>query len=308
MMRILLFFVDGIGLGEDDPERNPFAAASLPTMRRFTRGQTWHRATPRQRTERAVFVPTDACLGVDGRPQSATGQAAIMTGLNVPATLGYHYGPKPNAQIASLIQQHSLAKKLTGGGYRVAMLNAYPPGFFEGVNNGKRLLSSNQLAIQVAGVPMRTAEALFTGEALSADLTGEGWRTQIGFDETPALTPFEAGQRLARLARNYHFSLFDHWITDVVGHRGGKDEAVRRLEILDGALAGLISAWDDAEGLIVLTSDHGNLEDLSARGHTTNPVPTLVIGDGCEDFAVGLTGLPDVGRAILRTLRRGTAA
>jgi 2,3-bisphosphoglycerate-independent phosphoglycerate mutase len=306
MMRVFLFFVDGIGLGEDDPDRNPFAAASLPTMRSFTGGQAWNRETPRQRSERAVFVPTDACLGVDGKPQSATGQAAIMTGLNVPEVLGYHYGPKPNAQIAGLVRKHSIAKRLTAGGYRIGLLNAYPPGFFESVNNGMRLLSSNQLAMQVAGVQMRTAEMLFNGEALSADLTGEGWRGELGYSETPILTPFEAGQRMARLAMDSHFTLFDHWITDVAGHRGDKAEAVQRLEMLDGALAGLTSAWDDEAGLIVLTSDHGNLEDLSARGHTTNLVPTLIVGERRDAFADGLRSLPDIAHAVLRVLGAGS--
>jgi 2,3-bisphosphoglycerate-independent phosphoglycerate mutase len=306
MMRVFLFFVDGIGLGDDDPEHNPFAAASLPTLRSFTEGQAWLRETPRQRSERAVFVPTDACLGVEGKPQSATGQAAIMTGLNVPETLGYHYGPKPNAQIGALIRTHSIAKRLAAGGYRIGLLNAYPPSFFESVNNGMRLLSSNQLAMQVAGVRMQGVEDLFGGEALSADLTGEGWRTQLGYDETPALTPFEAGQRMARLAMANHFTLFDHWITDVAGHRRNRAEAIRRLEMLDGALAGLLAAWDDAAGLIVLTSDHGNLEDLSERGHTTNPVPTLVIGERCDAFADGLRSLPDIGHAVLRALGAGS--
>jgi 2,3-bisphosphoglycerate-independent phosphoglycerate mutase len=50
------------------------------------------------------------------------------------------------------------------------------------------------------------------------------------------------------------------------------------LATFDEVLGGLASAWDDEAGLILITSDHGNLEDLSTRGHTANPVPGLVIG------------------------------
>jgi 2,3-bisphosphoglycerate-independent phosphoglycerate mutase len=75
--------------------------------------------------------------------------------------------------------------------------------------------------------------------------------------------------------------------------------------MLDGALAGLISAWDDEAGLIVLTSDHGNLEDLSARGHTTNLVPTLIVGERRDAFADGLHSLPDIAHAVLRVLGAG---
>jgi bisphosphoglycerate-independent phosphoglycerate mutase (AlkP superfamily) len=39
-----------------------------------------------------------------------------------------------------------------------------------------------------------------------------------------------------------------------------------------------MEAWRDGPDLVVVTSDHGNLEDLSDRGHTLNPVPALLIG------------------------------
>lgn len=40
----------------------------------------------------------------------------------------------------------------------------------------------------------------------------------------------------------------------------------------------MLEVWDDEHGLLLLTSDHGNLEDLSTRRHTANPVPGLLIG------------------------------
>ena len=83
-MHILTLFLDGIGLGENDPEKNPFAVADMPTIHALTNGKRWLADTGRQESDRAIFIPTDACLGVEGRPQSGTGQATILTGLNVP--------------------------------------------------------------------------------------------------------------------------------------------------------------------------------------------------------------------------------
>ena len=94
-MHILLLFLDGIGLGDDNPDVNPFVVAKMPDLTALTNGKRWLRDTGRQESERAIFIPTDPRLGVAGRPQSATGQAAILTGKNVPQLLGEHYGPKP---------------------------------------------------------------------------------------------------------------------------------------------------------------------------------------------------------------------
>jgi 2,3-bisphosphoglycerate-independent phosphoglycerate mutase len=112
----------------------------------------------------------------------------------------------------------------------------------------------------------------------------------------------DAGRQLARIAEDYRFSFFEHWITDYMGHRGSLDEGRTVLERLDGVLAGLLEAWDDSTGLIVITSDHGNLEDISQRHHTANRVPTLIIGEAREAFAEGLVDLTGFAAALERYL------
>ncbi len=290
-MRILFIFVDGVGLGDDHPNANPFISVDLPTLNAVTNGQPWLRGLGRIESERAVFIEADACLGVTGKPQSATGQAAILTGINVPRVIGHHYGPKPDVLVSAIVRQNNVIKQLTARGLRAAFLNAYPPGFFEGLNSGKRLPSANQLAMQSAGVRLRGAKALYGGRALSGDLTGEGWRTVLGYPDAPIITPYQAGQRMAQLASEYSFAFYDHWLTDYIGHRGTLSDAIKQLDALDQALKGVLDAWDDDAGLVVLTSDHGNLEDLTARGHTTNPVPALIVGRERHAFAEGLADL-----------------
>ena len=298
-MRVLFLFLDGVGLGDADPLHNAFAAAHLPVLTGFTRGARWLRGLERSANGRGTFIPTDACLGVSGRPQSATGQATIMTGLNVPHIIGRHYGPKPNPVIAGIIARGSIIKMMAEHGLSVGFVNAFPPDFFKAINRGRRLLSSNQLALDVAGVNLPGVEEIVSGQAMSADFTGQGWRSDLGFVDTPVMTPQEAGRKLATLAQAFDFTFFDHWVTDYVGHRGTLQDATYRLEVLDGVVAGLLEAWDDSQGLIVMTSDHGNIEDLGRRGHTTNLVPTLVIGSGHAAFAEGLTSLVDLAPRVL---------
>ncbi len=302
MPRVLLLFLDGVGLGAADAAHNPFVTAHTPTLWALSGGRSWLRNTPRIAHNGAIFVPTDACLGVDGRPQSATGQAAILTGRNVSALLGEHYGPRPNAAIRKLLARDNLFKRVVEAGGRAALLNAFPPRFFERLASGKRLPSSVQHAALSAGVALCTEADLYDGRALSPDWTGEGWRSELGYTDTPLYTPREAGERLATLAREYDFAMFSHWVSDVVGHRGPLARGVALLELFDAVLAGLLSAWDARDGLLVITSDHGNLEDLSTRTHTRNPVPTVAIGAGRALFAEGLRDLTGIAGGILRVL------
>jgi phosphopentomutase len=55
-------------------------------------------------------------------------------------------------------------------------------------------------------------------------------------------------------------------------------QAVEMLHNFDEVLSGLVDAWQERDDLIIISSDHGNLENLEKRGHTLNPVPALCIG------------------------------
>jgi len=140
------------------------------------------------------------------------------------------------------------------------------------------------------------------GDALAVDWTGEGWRTHLGYTDSPIYTPDQGGRRMVELTRKYDFAMFSHWMTDFVGHRGTVEDGVRLLELFDSVMAGALSLWDDDEGLIVITSDHGNMEDMSHGKHTENDVATVVIGTGREAFAAGLTTLADIVPAMGRYL------
>ena len=278
-MKILFLFLDGIGLGEDNPEINPFVRANMPYLESLLGGKKITKSAAPFESDIATLKAIDPNLGVKGLPQSATGQAVLLTGINIPAELGYHYGPKPNPEVAQYLNGQTIFSKTINAGKKTALLNAYPPRYFDGIDSGKRLYSSIPLALTNAGVPLFTEKDYYAGNALSADFTGEGWRTFLGFKDAPLFDPESAGSNLANLASQYDFSFFEYWASDYAGHKQDMPWAVKQLEILDGVLKGLLSKSDCQSDLLLSTSDHGNMEDLGTRKHTSANVPLLLFGD-----------------------------
>lgn len=304
MARVLMLFLDGVGLQGDYPDKNPFAVASMPALIDLLEGRRLLAKSTPFVGERATLLAVDACLGIDGLPQSASGQASLLTGRNIPAEIGMHYGPKPNRAIRNILAEDNLFAMVRRAGELAALLNAYPPRYFETIQSGRRLYSAIPFALTSAGFELLTDEDLRQGRALSADFTGVGWVAQPDFPPAPVYTPAEAGELLASISQAYALSWFDYWPTDYAGHRATFNEAVELLQTFDGVLGGLISAWEHRTDLFVLTSDHGNLEDLSVRGHTPNPVPALLIGpaDLRKQFSTNLYDLTNFADAIMSTI------
>ncbi len=286
-MRVLFIFLDGVGLGQDDPSVNPFAFVPMPNLAALLNGHKLiadgHLSAPTPdfclvNTARASLLALDACLGVEGLPQSATGQASLFTGINVSARIGTHEGPKPTPPIVDLISQCSLLTELKVHGKTASLLNAFPPRYFEAIATGYHLPGVIAFSVGHAGYALKNESDLYAGNAISADFTSQGWRTHLGYQDAPLLTPDQAGERLHSLAHQTDLAIFEYWLTDVAGHHQDVQSASTLLEMLDLVFGSLLRTWDDGNGLVILTSDHGNLEDLSTRRHTRNDVPLLLIG------------------------------
>lgn len=295
MTKVLFIFMDGIGLGADDPDTNPLARADMPYLQSLLGDRKLTASAVPFESEQISLLALDAVLGVDGLPQSATGQAVLLTGVNIPAKLGYHYGPKPNPEVAGFLNNgETLFSWLRAEGKQAALLNAFPPRYFSGIESGLRLYSSIPLAYTSAGFPLFNKEDFFEGQALSADFTGHGWHSMLDIPEAPLRSPEEAGKKLADLAQKYDFSMFEYWASDYAGHKQDMDWAVEQLEVFDQVLESLVQNWNVDKDLILITSDHGNMEDLSTRRHTDAKVPGLVIGKKHSSFAAGLTDLTGI--------------
>lgn len=301
-MHVLFLFVDGVGIGHPDPERNPLARAEMPTLRGLLGGRGPFLEEGLIESELAVWVPTDATLGVSGLPQSATGQTAILTGQNASQAIGQHWGPWPTQALREMLEAENLFSKVIEGGGTVSYVNAFPSSYFEEMERGRRRYSAIPIAALAAGVPLPRYEDLLAGRAISAGLTNQGWRSFLGYPDVPLITPEEAGARFQRLSREHALVFFEYWLTDFAGHRRPIAEPIETLENLDRFLAGIMSNFPGEDSLLIMTSDHGNLEDLSTKAHTKNPVPTLLVGAGARERAAEVESLVDILPAVLRAL------
>ena len=120
----------------------------------------------------------------------------------------------------------------------------------------------------------------------------------------PMISPEDAGRHLAGLAARHPFTLFEFFQTDLAGHRRVPDP-VGVVERFDRFLGATLDATDPDETMVVVTSDHGNLEDERTDGHTTNPVPALLVGAGRERVGERLRDLTDITPACVDLLGNG---
>jgi hypothetical protein len=298
-----IFFLDGVGLGSSDPAVNPFVKADMPYLTSLLDRENWYlQGNGPVSSNRATLIPTDANLDMPGRPQSATGQATILTGRNVPQLVGEHYGPKPNKAVAAVIEEGTLFHDVARAGGEAALITPYPQGYFDAIKSGKRLYSSVPLAVSSAGWPLFGADELRVGKAVSPGFTGQGWHEMLGYTDIPILSLRDSGRQIAAIAGRYDLSFFEHWPSDRSGHRGPVENAVSHLEMIDTAVGGLLEAWDDRSGLLIITSDHGNIEEKSHRQHTRNPVPTILVGDGHAELAQEIHNLADIAPVIRQVI------
>lgn len=303
-MKVMMFFIDGVGLGDDDPDRNPLIRAHMPAFRSLLGGRPlWRGAVPYFGPDVAAVV-TDPGLEVPGLPQSATGQTAIFTGQNGARAIGRHLNAYPTPALKAILSEHSIFKRVVERGLTATFLNAFRPEFFEWVAAGqppqpdrRYRPSASTVAALAAGLHVfRSFDDLRRGEAVGFDIDHHVLR-EMGHDLDP-VDPAEAGRRAARVAAEHHFTLYEHFLTDRAGHARDMAEACRVLERVDRFLGGLLEALPP-DHLLVITSDHGNIEDLSVKPHTANPVATIVRGPGAADVAGRIRSLTDIAPAIL---------
>lgn len=301
MSNVLLIFIDGLGLGADDPARNPLAATgiTLGSDVPLTLAQAGQ-------SKQAAVIPTDACLGLPGLPQSATGQCTLLSGVNAAALLGQHLPAYPNPTLARLLAEHGMFTWCRDQGLSATFANGYSREYWRMVEQGKRRHSATTLAVLGAGGRFRDEQDFNQGSALYHDITGHALRL-LGRD-IPPLAPEEAGRRLARLAAENRFTLFEYFLTDVAGHRRQWDSALIFLEHLDVMIRTVLQESDLSQLAVICTSDHGNFEDFSVPGHTRNPVPTILYGPVARQLAPDIASLVDIAPAMQRVLKTPAVA
>jgi 2,3-bisphosphoglycerate-independent phosphoglycerate mutase len=288
---VLLFFIDGLGIGTRGPH-NPLdnLDASAPLA-------VFQNEEP-QSYLGGIVVPTDPCLGVPGRPQSASGQTTILTGVNAPAEIGYHKQGFPNQALRDIIQAHSIFRQLTDAGIGpITFANAYSRHFFV---ERPRWVSATTAAVEAAGLNFRTIDDVKAGAAVFMDYTNR-FLIEKG-EDVAERTEAEAATVLASIVAQNRFTLYEYFITDKVGH--AQDLALAKVVLASLAhfIRELLNRLDLETTTVILTSDHGNIEDLTSRNHTLHQVPTIIWGAQRERIAARIQTLADITPAIVSQL------
>jgi len=241
--------------------------------------------------------PLDACLGVEGLPQSATGHASIYTGINTQKLLGRHLQGFPNAKLRKLLQEYGIIPVLHRAGLRVHFVNAYHTPTLDEYEKRKRPFSATSVMAMETFGEFPAAALIAERGAIYHDITGRSLRCRG--DEAPLLAPVEAGSIVAELSRDNDFTLFEYFLTDFAGHRQRMHRNVIYLERYDTFLGGVLAGTDLRKQTILIMSDHGNIEDLSVRSHTKNPVPLIAAGANHRDYTDNAERITDPYRIIL---------
>ena len=289
-MKILFLFIDGVGLRPPAAD-NPVNPEVCPALCRLI--------------ERHA-KPIDACLSVEGLPQSATGQATMFTGVNASQTMGRHCEGYPGPVLRRTIEEGNLFLSLKARNKRVCFSNAYLIDSPDELQM-RRFKSVTTVMALTTPESVSVAEDLMEDRALMQDLTRE--TIQDRYPDIPVIAPQRAAEHLFRIALLNDFTLYEFFQTDVSGHSMDYARACEVLRVYDRFLAALVRYTEAAGITIVMTADHGNIEAMDERAHTRNPVPFVVYGPGEDEIRARVASLADVTPALLEAFEfpRGDA-
>jgi hypothetical protein len=313
-MRVALLFIDGVGIGDREPEYNPLARGDF-LMSRFVDGTA-------PVLDEGTRYSVDATFGVPGRPQSASNQAGLYTGLPIPRLLGRHVLGFPNGELRARIEANSVFRALTRAGRTVALANAYPEFFLSALGLSrlaapaadltpalttpsrwlkKARPSAVMLAAQAAGVELRTFGDANRDAALTHDIDGRWARGERRFDDRRHAgfdVPLREAEDAARVfwGLGADLTVFEYYLADEAGHRQHAETAVETLKTFD-AFARAVVSQRPHDSHVIVTSDHGNVEDLRTKGHTRNLVPVVVYGARRDSLSI--RDVSGVGQSVL---------
>ena len=304
---LIFLFIDGIGIGEAKGH-NPFYQAKTGFLPLFP---------PLPSHSNGVTVKAiDPLLGVAGMPQSATGQTTLFSGINVPERIGAHRGSFPNRELRRILGENNLLQSLKEKGVRARYINAFPvynhlfnESHVRILPDGRFWFSDSFPRIFRRRISVTTAmmllarqqpggeKEILNGEALFQDFSNRSL-TKRGLT-MPGYSPEKAGRILAKISKEFDFILYEFFLTDLYGHRKAFSQQLALIKRLDRLLNRLFKELDPLHDTVLITSDHGNLEDSRHDKHTLNPVPLITWGVSGDYFQGAIDTIQDVTPAIL---------
>lgn len=142
-------------------------------------------------------------------------------------------------------------------------------------------------AAQEADVTLRTWDDVWNNKALTGTLTHElearfNWKT-LGISQLPLRSPQQGAKILADLVSRHDFTFYKYQLADLVSHTGKVELARGVFGIIETFVEAVLRALDPAETVVVVTSDHGHLEQVAfTHGHPKSRVPTWYFGADAE--------------------------
>jgi 2,3-bisphosphoglycerate-independent phosphoglycerate mutase len=297
MNPVLMIFIDGVGIGNEDIQFNPFFKYGFRTFEHYFGGIPTLKDQILSGAGKYLF-PTDAGMGVQGLPQSGTGQVSIFCGINAPAFVGKHFGPFPYSTTIPIIKEKNIFNSVKQMGHPVSFANAYPSVFFDYIRSGKQRLSTTSLSCILSNIKLNTVTDLRKGKAITAEITNERWNLKLGYN-LPVIRPSTAAKRLLRMAEQNTFTLYEFFLTDHIGHGRYEGNVPGMIKNLDDFLFSILKNMDYDKMTLVICSDHGNFEDLSVKTHTLNPSLTVTAGLHSKELFNSIKNISQIKDAIL---------
>jgi hypothetical protein len=246
----------------------------------------------------------DARLGVTGLPQSATGHTTIYTGRNGPGLIGKHLYGYPNAALRNLLQEHGIFVSLQQKNISCKFMNAFRPVFFTTPEIFQDLhLSATTEMNKFAGLPFCSIEMIKGKKALYHDYTNKEL-----IEKSFKMNPFsgeDAAQVLINESAKYQLILYEYFLTDFAGHGRDMERAISELRKVEQLLDALLRKINLQETLLMVVSDHGNIEDLRTKSHTLNPAYMAIWKSEAVDNIPVFRTLQDIHPFIYRVLTSG---
>lgn len=287
-MAVFFLFIDGVGLGPD-ADHNPFAQMDVRIAQRIT---------GHERMISGSHRGLDACLGIPGLPQSGTGQVSLFTGVNASKLIGQHFGPYPHSGTKNVLSTRSIFHQAQEKSRKPIFMNAYPERFFQ-YSEARNRWSATTLMSRSAGLRLHSVEDVRLETAITAEIQQDVWKAQLYADIEP-ISAETAAQRVLKAGLSHDLILTEYYLTDKAGHAQDADMAREVISRFDRFACEILSGLGNDDTLLI-TSDHGNVEDLSVKTHTMNRVLFLVAGKGVAT-AEACDDLTDVAPFILEQL------
>lgn len=107
------------------------------------------------------------------------------------------------------------------------------------------------------------------------------------YDLKPEMSALEVTDKVVDAINSgkYDSIILNYANPDMVGHTGSLEAAVKAVETIDGCVARVVEAIEKQNGILIITADHGNAEQMvdyktgePQTAHTTNPVPLILVG------------------------------